>query len=194
MQDLGDELARNINFTRYDAGYYTTFIPNFITSANSVKAQNQITGYISYLDKTVSVDEVILSIQTGAVGTGVVGIYKFVSRGAPLKTNWELVAQTAEFNSAITGVQGLAINATLTPGIYAFVTNQTAATITYNGFNIVNLPAIFGAADGTSTTAAGLAAGIRKNVTYNSVLPASLNDADLFAGSGTYQFLRFKIA
>jgi len=119
----------------YPVGFYTNFNHVAAALSSAFVAPNYYYGAIIEILAPVQISAPQVRIPVGAVGNGIVALYKY--DGA----QWVLVDQTAAFNTNIVGVATLAWSLgtlTLEPGIYCECTNTSAG----NSFETIINPGL----------------------------------------------------
>ena len=117
----------------YPSGYYINFNHVGATTGANFVAPNFYYGAIQEVLTEVEITAPRIRIPGGAVGNGIVALYRFDG------TQWVLVDQTAPFNTNVVGVTVLAWstgNLILQPGVYCWCTNTSAG----NSFETITGP------------------------------------------------------
>lgn len=160
--------------TGSDASLPTLYAPDtqhFLQSNTTViqtisAGVNFLRGYYITIDKTISFDELFISISVTTAGNSINGIYSILSNGYPDA----LLYTTTIFDNSILNKQSSIQNGTLVAGNYLVAQNSSSAAVfrCHQAQLMTNTSNFFGVTDG-----ANIHTGLGVAYTYNGTLPAT---------------------
>jgi len=167
-------LQGNTGATGSDASMPTLYAPDtqhFLQSNTTViqtisAGVNFLRGYYITIDKTISFDELFISISATSAGNSINGIYSILSNGYPDA----LLYTTTIFDNSILNKQSSIQNGTLVAGNYLVAQNSSSGAVfrCHQTQLMANTSNFFGVTDG-----ANIHTGLGVAYTYNGTLPAT---------------------